>query len=504
MMPEECDTFDLMCKAGRGLGGVAGGVAARAAGNVIEAMADAVLEAVGKTLASLGTAWVTIGTPNLTTSTGGATPSDAVGFLQDSLWWYMGAAAVLAVIVGGAKMVWDNRAEPGQELVKSMLTLVIVSGAGLTAIALAVTAADEFSVWIIDRSTEDNDFGKNVVGLIALTTAATAATGAAGLGPLLIIILGIIAILVSLIQIMLMVARGGMLVILAGILPLTASFTNLEMGRDWFKKCVAWLIAWILYKPAAAIVYATAFRLVGTEDVFTNDDESGLLNVLVGIILMIMSLFALPALMRFVTPMVGAISSGGGGGLVSTAVSVLPTGAMAAGAFRTSGAGHAPQAPGGEDGAPSPSGSQSDGGGAPQSADASTGDPASNGRGQSASRPALPAGGASGEGNEDGSGSQGEESAGGPTGADDEATGAGSRGGVGTTTGAGAVPTGGGGGGGATTDAGAAAGVAGGPVGAPAVAGKQAGEALARGVRDGAETATNDESKDGGPRGSNG
>ncbi|MFX7844978.1 hypothetical protein ABTK14_22265, partial [Acinetobacter baumannii] len=84
--------------------------------------------------------------------------------------------------------------------------------------------------------------------LLALTT--NPATG--GLGALLIIILGLIAILATAFQIVLMIARGGMLVILTGILPLSAAATNTEMGKGWFKKNVGWLVAFILYKPAAA------------------------------------------------------------------------------------------------------------------------------------------------------------------------------------------------------------------------------------------------------------
>ncbi|MEK8229335.1 hypothetical protein NKG05_30670 [Oerskovia sp. M15] len=92
----------------------------------------------------------------------------------------------------------------------------------------------------------------------------------------------------------------GMLVILTGILPLSASFTNTEMGKNWFRKCVSWLVAFILYKPAAAIVYAAAFQLVGQGSF--EDDGSGLLAVLTGLMLMTIALFAMPALMRFVTP----------------------------------------------------------------------------------------------------------------------------------------------------------------------------------------------------------
>jgi hypothetical protein len=231
----------------------------------------------------------------------------------------MAAAAVLSVIIAGAKMGWEGRAEPGRELLKSLMTLVVVAGAGLTAISLAVAAADGFARWIIDSSLDGSDFGTNITALLGLSAVS-------GLGAIIVIVLGLAAFVASLIQIGLMVVRGGMLVILSGIWPLSASATNTEWGRAWFQKCTAWLVAFILYKPAAAIVYATAFRLAGS-DVFGGDD---LMSAISGLVLMVLALVALPALMRFVTPMVAAMaSSGGGGGMMAAgAIAAMPTGAM--------------------------------------------------------------------------------------------------------------------------------------------------------------------------------
>jgi hypothetical protein len=115
------------------------------------------------------------------------------------------------------------------------------------------------------------------------------------------------------------------LVILAGILPTTAAFTNTEMGRQWFQKAVGWTIAFILYKPAAAIVYSVAFLLMGN-----NSGQDALIGSITGFTLMVVALFALPALMRFVTPMVGAVASGGGTG-AGAAVGAMATGAVSLG-----------------------------------------------------------------------------------------------------------------------------------------------------------------------------
>lgn len=270
--------------------------------------------------------------------------SSTVAFLQGSLWWYVGAAAVLSVIVGATRMAWEQRAEPGRDLLKSLFTLIVVAGASVTVIGLLVTAADAFAVWILNNATscdvtDDACFSRNIITLLNMAALAPA-------GSLLVIILGLVAILASAVQILLMVARGGMLVILTGILPLAASATNTEMGKSWFKKALGWLIAFILYKPAAAIVYATAFKLVGT-DVF-QDDGTGVISVLTGLMLMLVALFALPALMRFVTPLVAATSSGGGGLAAAGAAGglvMLPTGAAALGRLS---AGHSSTASSGQ------------------------------------------------------------------------------------------------------------------------------------------------------------
>ncbi len=401
-----CEWYDPVCKAEE--------FVSSSIGDAFTKAADAVLEAVGKAVGSLGTMWVNIGTPNLTGGSGasGVTPGDhaanvggintvlawatwiafgicvlalmvtgvrmglghrneghkhadrigvvlvatiiisaavglvtaiapaassngspTVSFIQDSLWWYMIAVAVLGVIVGAGRMAWEQRAEPGKDLVKSLMTLVVVSGAGLTAVSLLVAAGDSFSVWLLNGSLEcsiedanGTCFGGNLANLLALTV--NPAT--VGLGPILVIVLGLFAVLGSIVQILLMIVRAGMLVVLAGVLPVSAAATNTETGRNMFRKTVGWLLAFILYKPAAAIVYATAFKLAGTN--LYKDDGSGLISVTVGLTLMAVALLALPALMSLIVPAVSSIASGSGMATAAIAgAAMLPSGAVAAG-----------------------------------------------------------------------------------------------------------------------------------------------------------------------------
>jgi type IV secretion system protein TrbL len=303
----ECSLGDMTC--------VAGNIASGAVNDAITNLAKSILEGMSQMVATLSTFWVSMPTANLA-SQDGVSASPVVGFVNSELGYWTLALAVLSVILGGTRMIWEQRGAPLKDLLRSLLTLTLVSGLGLAVISILVIAANAFSASIIDRATDGKGFA-HAMGILVLTNQT-------GVGVFILIILGLVGLLASLVQIVLMIVRGGMLVILAGILPTTAAFTNTEMGRQWFQKAVGWTIAFILYKPAAAVVYAVAFKLMGSSG------GNVLLGSITGFALMIVALLALPALMRFVTPMVGAVASGSGGG-AGAAVGAMATGAVSMG-----------------------------------------------------------------------------------------------------------------------------------------------------------------------------
>ncbi|WP_314455841.1 hypothetical protein, partial [uncultured Microbacterium sp.] len=262
--------------------------------------------------------------------------SSVVGWVQGQLEWYAGGLAILSILVAAGRMVWTQRAGELRTLARSVLTLIAVAGAGLVVIRLATQAGDAFSIWILNNSTncdvtngESNCFGTNVFAMINLT--ATSPIGLIGL-----FFLGMLAVLMTYVQIALMIFRGAMLVVLAGIFPVAAAATNTEIGQQWFKKAMAWTLAFILYKPAAAIVYAIAFRMTGT-DLFKSDG-TGLFQIVTGLALMLIALVALPALMRFLVPAVASVGGGGGGaGLLLGGAAIAGAGDIATGAIRSRG-----------------------------------------------------------------------------------------------------------------------------------------------------------------------
>lgn len=411
---------------------------------------------------------------------------ETVAFLQNSLWFYVLVLAMVSVVLAGIRMAWEQRAQPGRDLVKSLMTLLLVVGSGTLVIGILSESSDAFSEWIItgaldcDPTTGDGScFERNLAGLIALSGVSA---------PFTVIVFGLVALVVSLVQIMLMVARAGMLVILTGILPLTAAATNTEMGGMWFKRSLSWLIAWLLYKPAAAIVYATAFHLVGT-DIFKND-ETSLIKLSTGVMLMLLAILALPALMKFVTPAVGAMAAAGGGAMTMAAAAAPAVGAISAtgrqGASGAADQAQAPASPSGSDGQDATGASPAGGGGGSADSDSS-----SNGQG--------PQGGPSGSGGPSPAASSTSGGAGGAEDAISGATGGGN--GVAAAASSGASGAGGGAaaaGGGASAAGGAAA--AAGPAGAAIVAAdgvKKAAEAAQGAAQSTADGATNSTTREG-------
>jgi type IV secretion system protein TrbL len=304
----ECSLGDMTC--------VAGNIAAGAVNDAITNLAKSIMEGMSQMVTTLSTFWVSMPAVNLA-SEDGTTPGHVVSMVNNELMVWTLTLAVLAVILGGIRMIWEQRGAPLKDLLRSLVTLTLVTGLGLGVISILVIAADAFSAAIIQRSTNGKGFAESMNLLVV--------TGQTGVGVFILIVLGLIGLLASLVQIVLMVVRSGMLVILAGILPTTAAFTNTEMGKQWFQKAVGWTIAFILYKPAAAIVYSVAFLLMGN-----TTGKDALTGSITGFTLMIVALFALPALMRFVTPMVGAVASGGGAG-AGAAVGAMATGAVSLG-----------------------------------------------------------------------------------------------------------------------------------------------------------------------------
>ncbi len=301
-MPGLCDVpgVKLGCNA-------VGDAVGSAAGSVFDATAQKLAEGLADATKALLTFWTDLPMPQLSTASG------PVAELQSMTYWLSGFVAVLSLLIAAGRMAWSRSGEAAGRAAKGMLTLIVASGAGVAAINALGYFGDQYSQWILNRSA-GGDLGARLASLAVIT-------GVPGMGSGLVLIVALVAILASLAQMGLMLVRIGVVTMLAGTLPLSAAGTSTAAGQAWFQRVMAWLLAFILYKPAAATVYASAFLLLGKGQDAT--------SVLSGLFLMILAIVALPALLRLVTPAVAAATNSGaaGGAAAAAGVTALATGA---------------------------------------------------------------------------------------------------------------------------------------------------------------------------------
>ena len=294
------------CLAGKVIGSAAGAAAGTAASDALSGIAGAIQSGVAWITANSVSWWVKVPSPDLA-----AEP--AVARLQQ---WMLPLAAIVAVfglIVAGGKMALTRKANPLIDAGSGLVTVAATSAVGVLLPTLLLQAGDAWSNWVLNAST-GGQFGARLTSLLSMTGVAA---------PAVVVVLGIVAIIISALQAMLMLFRQGALVVLAGTLPLAAAGTLTPATRPWFKKVTGWMLALIFYKPAAAAVYAAAFTMIGAgKDVRT---------ILAGFAMVLMSLLALPVLMRFFTWTAGQVTdASSGGGFMQAALS----GAVAVGALR--------------------------------------------------------------------------------------------------------------------------------------------------------------------------
>lgn len=299
-----CQFWELSCKIGE--------VASEATHNIIAEWAYNIIQDVSATLLKVGTVWTGVGTPRL----GGA--DSAVGFVHSTTHILVVALAVASLFVAGIHLALSRRGETAMSVLQGLLALAVVSGTSVGVGQLLVDASDAFSTWVIGLAV-DGDAGKFGSKILSVTSV----TGSLGLTVLIVGGLG--ALVANLVQIGLMFIRSAMLILLVGIMPLAAGAYSTKWGRGWLWKIVAWFFAFLMFKPAASIIYAVAIRLVQGDSWSLSNGED-LTSFVMGVVMLILAVLSLPALVTFMVPATEALSAGGGG--AAGAGAVLATGAM--------------------------------------------------------------------------------------------------------------------------------------------------------------------------------
>jgi len=237
----------------------------------------------------------------------------------------------VGLIVAGIRTMYSQRGEPFGEAMRSLARVVAVTSFGTVLIQILVWGGDAYAEWIL-----------KVSGTSA--TAGYVDAGFAASSPGLALLFGLVGVLAVGIQWVIMFVRQAMLLLLNAFWPMSASYAMLRQGQQAFEKITAWIIAFIIYSPLAASIYAFAWRLKSGQD--------GAGGVIYGLMLIILAVIALPAIMRLITPVAAALGNASGGAMamgftaaaVSAGVAVgaaVATGGAAAGAGAGAGAGAA-------------------------------------------------------------------------------------------------------------------------------------------------------------------
>lgn len=334
-----------------------GDVVCAGAEGFINSLFHGVTDSLGDLAKSLGSFWVNTPSIPLTGE------DNAVTFIRESTSWYVAALLVVSILIAAGQMMWTRKGQPLTDLLASLLKFAIMNAASVTGVTLLLRSGDEFSAWIIGRST-DEGFEKALSTLIGPEVFKSGITMGIAI---FAIVMGIIAIIVAVIQIGLLIVRSAMALILVGTLPLAFSATNTSWGKQWSQKHVSWLIAFILYKPVASLVYAAAFKVFGSAGKIDGDDGQRMTYFISGLVLMIAALFALPAMMRLIVPAVGAASGAGamfaGAAVGSAASGAVNFGSRMRGAGRGGGGGGGGAAAGGGGGGAATGAAAAKGGG---------------------------------------------------------------------------------------------------------------------------------------------
>lgn len=303
---------------GTGLAGT-GATVPDAGGDPLARLADGVLAAARDALASVGRVWA--GAP-------GELDEPAVGQVAGALAWYLTATAVVAVLVAAGRMAWHRDGAPLRDLLVALATLVLVTAAGTAATALAVVAADGLARAVLGGVAPDASSA--VTGLVDLDTLST-------VPPVTALLVGSGVLLAALGLVAVLVVRVVGLVVLTGVLPVSAAAVNTGPGRGTAVRVAAWLAALVVWQPVAALVLAAGVlvlpELPGGDDPVVRAAGGGVVLALAAL--------ALPACAAALRPAVAVVATRGSATPVGA---TAPTGAVPLARSRT---GHGTRGPGG-------------------------------------------------------------------------------------------------------------------------------------------------------------
>ncbi|MFF3326364.1 hypothetical protein [Streptomyces sp. NPDC002889] len=296
-------------------------------GTIVEGIANAVLAGAIAVFGELTTE-----IPTLSTTT-----SQEV---DNQTQWVVVYTAVGSLIFAAIRMALERRGEAGATALKGLLRVILVAGAATTVVTLLASLSDRYADYLFKK------------GAYEQLTSSVECQDGSGIEAFLLLVLAFLLLIAAILHTILLYIRLGVMIVLLGTLPMAAAASMTDWGNGWWRKHIGWMIAWLLYKPAAGLVMYAGSAMI------SDGPDNNIHERIAGIGVMLLSAVALPALLKLVVPATAAL---GGGGAVGKGMATMG-GAVASGA-KSLGTGSSPAGQGGSAGSPGPSGASGASGG---------------------------------------------------------------------------------------------------------------------------------------------
>ncbi|MFC4951076.1 hypothetical protein [Pseudonocardia sp. GCM10023141] len=205
-----------------------------------------------------------------------------------------------AILVQAIRLMLSRKGEPLVLVATGLIRFAAVSALGVTTLHIALQAGDALAADLLDGAV--GNFAQLMQDLLA---------NGEGDAVFLILLLSVLAAVLSLVQWVLMAMRQAGLLVLAAMLPLAASGSLTRSTRGWLDKLLAWLIAMVVYKPAAAFIYYIGFSYLSSPSAAQGGYVS---TMLTGIMVLLLAVIAMPVLLKFFAWSGTQVGGGGGGG----------------------------------------------------------------------------------------------------------------------------------------------------------------------------------------------
>ncbi|KJK38619.1 hypothetical protein UK15_16225 [Streptomyces variegatus] len=335
-------------------------------GTIVEGVANAVLAGAIAVFGAL--------TTSIPTLSGTTTAQD----INSQTQWIVVYLAVGSLLFASARMAIERRGAAGTTALKGILRVVLVSGAATTVVTAAAALSDDYSTYLFNAGAEKQ------------LSAVGACSDGNGIEAFLLLVLAFLLLIAGIIHTILLYIRLGVMILLLGTLPLAAAASMTDWGGGWWRKHLGWMIAWLLYKPAAGLVLYAGSAMISSGQ----NGGSDINERIAGIGVMLLSAVALPALLKLVVPATAALGGASAmSGAMSTVGGSLASGARSLGSAAGGGGGgqSGPRGASGASGAGGAGGSQGTSGTAGMSGPSGTG-----GAGQPGASGAGAGGGAGG------------------------------------------------------------------------------------------------------------